>query len=145
MNSRYQKSEAALARARRSIPLGAQTFSKSFTQYPLGVSPYFAARAKGAAIWDVDGNQYTDFINALCSITLGYCDPDVDAAVERQLRDGTIFSLSSELEAEVAERIVRMVPCAEMVRFGKNGSDATAGAVRIARAATGRDQVLVCG
>jgi len=142
---RYARSEALLERARRTIPLGAQTFSKSVTQFPLGVSPYFAARAQGSTLWDVDGNAYVDFMNALCSVTLGYADPDVNAAVEKQLRDGTIFSLSHQLEAECAERIVRIVPCAEMVRFGKNGSDATAGAVRIARAYTGRDHVLVCG
>lgn len=142
---RYARSEALLERALRTIPLGAQTFSKSLTQYPRGVSPYFAARARGARLWDVDGNAYVDFINALCAVTLGYGDPDVDAAVTRQLRDGVIFTLSHALEAEVAERIVAMVPCAEKVRFGKNGSDATAGAIRIARAATGRDHVLVCG
>lgn len=142
---RYARSEALLARALRTIPLGAQTFSKSLTQYPYGVSPYFAARAEGARLWDVDGNEYVDFINALCAVTLGYGDPEVNAAVERQLKDGVVFSLSHALEAEVAERIVAMVPCAEKVRFGKNGSDATAGAVRIARAATGRDHVLVCG
>lgn len=145
MPSRYAKSEAALARARRTIPLGAQTFSKSLTQYPFGVSPYFAARAKGSRLWDVDGNEYVDFINALAAVTLGYADPDVDEAVARQLRNGVVFTLSNELEAEAAERIVRMVPSAEMVRFGKNGSDATAGAVRISRAATGRDHVLTCG
>lgn len=143
--SRYARSEAMLERALRTIPLGAQTFSKSLTQYPFGVSPYFAARAKGARLWDVDGNEYVDFVNALCAVTLGYADPEVDAAVARQLADGVIFSLSHGLEAEVAERIVRLVPCAEKVRFGKNGSDATAGAIRIARAATGRDHVLVCG
>lgn len=145
MSHRYAASEGLLERARRVVPLGAQTFSKSVTQYPHGVSPYFAARGRGARLWDVDGNEYLDFVNALASVTLGYADPDVDAAVAAQLRDGTIFTLSHRLEAEVAELICDLVPCAEMVRFGKNGSDATAGAVRIARAFTGRDHVLVCG
>jgi glutamate-1-semialdehyde 2,1-aminomutase len=134
-----------LERARRTIPLGAQTFSKSITQYPFGVSPFFAARAAGSRLWDVDDNEYIDFVNALAAVTLGYTDPDVNAAVAAQLSHGTIYSLSHTLEAEVAERICAMVPCAEMVRFGKNGSDATAGAVRVARAYTGRDHVLVCG
>lgn len=145
MSTRYAKSEAALERARKTIPLGAQTFSKSLTQYPYGVSPYFAARGKGSRLWDVDGNEYIDFINGLAAVTLGYCDPDVDEAVARQLKNGVVFTLSHELEAEAAERIVRMVPSAEMVRFGKNGSDATAGAIRISRAATGREHVLVSG
>ena len=94
---------------------------------------------------DVDGNEYVDFINALCAVTLGYCDPDVDEAVAAQQKKGVIYSLSHRLEAEVAERLCAMVPCAEAVRFGKNGSDATAGCVRVARAATGRDHVLVSG
>lgn len=145
MSTRYAKSEAQLARARKVIPLGAQTFSKSITQYPLGVSPYFAARARGSRVWDVDGNEYTDYINALAAITLGHADPDVNEAVSRQLADGTVFTLSHTLESDVAERICAMVPSAEMVRFGKNGSDATAGAIRIARAFTGRDHVLMCG
>lgn len=145
MSVRYHKSEEQLARARKTIPLGAQTFSKSITQFPQGVSPYFAERAAGSKLIDVDGNEYVDFINSLASVTLGYCDPDVDAAVSAQLKNGVIYSLSHRLESEVAERICDMVPCAEGVRFGKNGSDATAGAIRIARAFTGRDHVLVCG
>jgi glutamate-1-semialdehyde 2,1-aminomutase len=145
MTARYARSEALLDRARRTIPLGAQTFSKSITQFPFGVSPYFAARAEAGHVWDADGNRYVDMVNALAAVTLGHCDPDVTAAVTDQLGKGVIFSLSSELEADVAEAICEMVPCAEQVRFGKNGSDATAGAVRIARAFTGRDHVAVCG
>ncbi len=143
--NRYQKSEAMLDRAERVIPLGAQTFSKSRTQYPRGVSPYFAERARGSRVWDVDGNEYVDFINAQCSVTLGHCDPVITAAVQAQLERGTIFTLSSELEIQVAEKLVELVPCAEKVRFGKNGSDATSGAIRIARAFTGRERVAVCG
>ena len=127
------------------IPLGSQTFSKSKTQYPVGVSPYFIKRGKGSHVWDVDGNEYIDFVNALAAITLGYNDPDVTGAVKTQLDEGTIFSLPHELELKVAEKIVEMVPCAEMVRFGKNGSDVTAGAIRLARAYTKRDHVAVCG
>jgi glutamate-1-semialdehyde 2,1-aminomutase len=145
MSIRYAKSEEFLARSRHSIPLGAQTFSKSITQYPYGVSPYFISRGKGSKVWDIDDNEFTDFINGLCSVTLGYADPDVNAAVAAQLEDGTIFSLSHPLETEVAELLCEVVPSAEMVRFGKNGSDATAGAIRVARAFTGRDHVLVCG
>lgn len=145
MTLRYQQSEQLLERARKVIPLGAQTFSKSVTQFPFGASPYFAERGKGSRLWDVDGNEYIDFVNALASVTLGYADDDVNGAVHKQIDDGTIFSLSHRLEIEVAEKIVEMVPCAEMVRFGKNGSDATAGAIRVARAHTGRDHVAVCG
>ncbi|MCS6944462.1 MAG: aminotransferase class III-fold pyridoxal phosphate-dependent enzyme, partial [Sutterellaceae bacterium] len=142
---RYKTSEQWLARALRTIPLGSQTFSKSKTQYPYGVSPYFIERGEGAHVWDADGNEYVDFIMGLAAVTLGYRDPEVTAAVRRQLDIGVIFSLPHRLEMEVAEAIVEAVPCAEMVRFGKNGSDATAGAIRLARAVTGRDRVAVCG
>ncbi len=141
----FDRSEAFLKRAEQVIPLGSQTFSKSRTQYPHGVSPFFIERAAGAHAWDIDGNEYIDFVSSLASVTLGYQDPDVDAAVSEQLKSGVIFSLPHRLETEVAELICEMVPCAERVRFGKNGSDATTGAVRLARAHTGRDRIAVCG
>jgi glutamate-1-semialdehyde 2,1-aminomutase len=141
----FEQSARQLERAERVIPLGSQTFSKSRTQYPLGVSPLFIERAKGSRVWDVDGNEYVDFVSSLLSVTLGYGDPDVTDAVRAQLEGGVIFSLPHPLETEVAELIVEMVPCAEQVRFGKNGSDATAGAIRLARAYTGRDRVCVSG
>jgi len=145
MSQRYKTSEALLQRALKVIPLGSQTFSKSSTQYPYGVSPFFITRGSSSHVWDADGNEYVDFVNSLAAITLGHKDPDVDAAVMRQLQQGVIFSLPHPIEIEVAEKIIEMVPCAEMVRFGKNGSDATAGAIRLARAYTGRDHVAVCG
>jgi glutamate-1-semialdehyde 2,1-aminomutase len=141
----FDKSIEFLARAERVIPLGSQTFSKSRTQYPVGVSPHFIQRAEGSRVWDLDGNEYIDFVNSLASVTLGYQDVDVMAAVQAQLESGVIFSLAHPLETEVAELLCEMVPCAEMVRFGKNGSDATSGAIRLARAFTGRDRVAVCG
>jgi glutamate-1-semialdehyde 2,1-aminomutase len=141
----FDKSVKFLARAERVIPLGSQTFSKSRTQFPVGVSPHFVTRAEGSRVWDLDENEYIDFINSLASVTLGYKDPDVTEAVRKQLDSGVIFSLPHPLETEVAEIICEMVPCAELVRFGKNGSDATAGAIRLARAFTNRDRVAVCG
>ncbi|CAN7157046.1 aminotransferase class III-fold pyridoxal phosphate-dependent enzyme [Paenibacillus sp. LjRoot56] len=145
MSERYYNSEQLLERALKTIPLGSQTFSKSKTQYPFGVSPYFIKKGLGSRVWDVDNNEYIDFANSLCSVTLGYNDVDVTNAVREQLEDGTIFTLPHTLEFEVAEKMVEMIPCAEMVRFGKNGSDATSGAIRVARAYTGRDHVAVCG
>ncbi|MFZ5632097.1 MAG: aminotransferase class III-fold pyridoxal phosphate-dependent enzyme [Bacillota bacterium] len=145
MSERYRLSEEMLERSLKTIPLGSQTFSKSKTQYPHGVSPYFIQKGIGSRVWDVDGNEYIDFVNGLAAVTLGYNDPDVTEAVRGQIEQGVIFSLPHHLEIKVAEKIVEMVPCAEMVRFGKNGSDATAGAIRLARAYTGRDHVAVCG
>lgn len=142
---RYYLSQQLLEKAQKTIPLGSQTFSKSKTQYPWGVSPYFITKGQGCKVWDVDGNEYLDFISSLASITLGHNDPDVTDAVKAQLENGVIFSLPHPLEMQVAEKIVEMVPCAEMVRFGKNGSDATSGAVRLARAYTNRDHIAACG
>lgn len=143
--SRYAKSINHLMRAERTIPLGSQTFSKSRTQYAVGISPLYAAKAKGAKIWDLDGNCYIDLVSALASVTLGYGDKGVEKAVRKQLSRGVSMSLPGVLEAEVSELIVDMVPSAEMVRFGKNGTDATSAAIRLARAYTGRDHIVVCG
>jgi glutamate-1-semialdehyde 2,1-aminomutase len=127
------------------IPLGSQTFSKSRTQYPVGISPLFIKKAKGCHVWDLDGNKYIDLVSALASVTLGYGDSRVNTAVRKQLRRGVSFSLPGTLEAEVAEMICHLVPSAEMVRFGKNATDVTTAAVRLARAYTGKDRVIVCG
>jgi len=143
--TRYELSEKHLHRAELTIPLGSQTFSKSRAQYPVGVSPLYINRAKGCEVWDVDGNKYIDLVSSLASVTLGYQNQKVDNAVRRQLRKGSIFSLPGKIEAEVAEMICELVPSAEMVRFGKNGTDATTAAVRVARAYTGKNKVLVCG
>jgi glutamate-1-semialdehyde 2,1-aminomutase len=145
MSTRYKCSEDLLERALMTIPLGSQTFSKSKTQLPFGVSPFFVDRADGAKFWDVDGNEYLDFTNALASVTLGYRDSEVDSAVREQMKNGVTFSLPHKLEMEVAEIMVELIPCAEKVRFAKNGTDATSGAIRIARAYTGRERVAVCG
>jgi glutamate-1-semialdehyde 2,1-aminomutase len=125
--------------------LGTQTFSKSKTQYPVGGSPLYIEKGLGSKVWDVDGNEYIDFVNGLGAIILGYNDADVLQAVKRQLEKGTIFSLPSTLEIDVAEKIVEMVPCAQMVRFGKNGSDVTTVAIRLARTYTQREHVAICG
>ena len=139
------RSREYFARARKVIPSCTQTFSKGHTQFVQGVAPIFLERGRGSHVWDVDGNEYVDYVMALCPIVLGYDDPDVVAAVQRQLADGVTFSLAHPLEVEVAETLTKVVPCAEMVRFGKNGSDATSGAVRAARAYTGRDVIACCG
>ncbi|MHB1218286.1 MAG: aminotransferase class III-fold pyridoxal phosphate-dependent enzyme [Alphaproteobacteria bacterium] len=141
----YSNSVELLERAERVIPLGSQTFSKSRAQFPIGAAPLFLTHGEGGRVWDVDGNEYVDLVNSLLCVSLGYRDPDVDAAIARQLAEGISFSLATERERELAELLVEIVPCAEKVRFAKNGSDATAGAVRIARAATGRDRIAVCG
>jgi len=142
---RLEQSQGWKARAARVIPSCTQTFSKGPTQFVQGAAPVFLARGQGSHVWDVDGNEYIDYAMALGPILLGYDYPAVTEAVMRQLRGGTVFSLPHPLEVEVAELLTELIPCAEMVRFGKNGSDATSGAVRVARAATGRDLIANCG
>lgn len=143
--SRYQESNKFLIRAETRIPLGSQTFSKSRTQYPVGISPLYAAKAKGPYLWDLDSNRYVDLVSNLASVTLGYRFSKVDRSVRKQMKLGNGFSLPGTLEAIVAEKISSLVPSAEMIRFGKNGTDATSAAIRLARAYTGRDYVAVCG
>ncbi|MBC8431759.1 MAG: aminotransferase class III-fold pyridoxal phosphate-dependent enzyme [Desulfobacterales bacterium] len=133
------------AKALQLIPSGTQTFSKAPTQFVQGVAPVFLKRGQGSHVWDVDGNEYIDYPMALGPIILGHHYPAVTAAVIRQIHDGTTFSLPHPLEVKVAELLVETIPCAEMVRFGKNGSDATAGAVRVARGYTGKDMIACCG
>lgn len=134
-----------LERALKTIPGASQTYSKSYVQHIKGVSPFFIDRGKGAYVWDIDGNEYVDYLSALLPVLLGYCDDDVDEAIKAQLSKGICFSLAADIEAELAEILINMIPSAEMVRFAKNGSDVTAGAIRIARAYTGRTQVAICG
>jgi glutamate-1-semialdehyde aminotransferase len=140
-----ESSDALWERALRVIPLGTQTLSKAPSQFVDGVSPKFLARGKGSHVWDVDGNEYIDYPMALGPILLGYDHPAVTAAVVAQVREGTTFTLMHPLEVEVAEAIVDVIPCAEKVRFAKNGADATGGAIRAARALTGREHVIATG
>ncbi|AXO13648.1 aminotransferase class III-fold pyridoxal phosphate-dependent enzyme [Thalassospira indica] len=134
-----------LERSDQVIPGGAQTYSKSWRHHIRGVTPIFLRSGKGAMVKDVDGNEYVDLIQGLLPNILGYADDDVNEAAAKQAQSGHSFSLAHPIEVELAERLCRIIPCADMVRFGKNGSDATAGAVRIARAYTGREHVAVCG
>lgn len=141
----FDNSAAWLERAEKTIPLATQTFSKSKLAQPQGVAPLFLQKGKGSQVWDLDDNQYTDFISSLLCISLGYADKEVNQAVVAQLEQGSILSLPHPLEAQVAELLVELIPCAEQVRFGKNGTDATSAAIRLARAFTGRERVAVCG
>lgn len=132
-------------RAQKVIPSGTQTLSKGPDQFVNGVAPKYLLRGKGSHVWDVDGNEYIDYPMALGPIILGYDYPDVNEAIISQLKQGTTFTLMHPLEVELAELLVDVVPSAEMVRFGKNGADATSAAIRISRAYTGRDKIAYCG
>lgn len=144
-SNRYKKSIEQLERAEEVIPLGAQTVSKSRLTLPPGIAPLYATRAEGCYIWDLDGHKYVDLVSGLAAVNLGYGDQEINDAVIAQVPHGVTISLAHPIEEEVASLIVDLVPSAEMVRFGKNGSDATSAAIRVARGYTGRDHVIVCG
>jgi len=142
---RYAKSLAYLARARAVTPGGAQTLSKRAERFTEGSYPVALKFGIGPYVWDVDGHKYLDMICGLAAMTLGYDNSKVYDATRSQLRAGVTFSLAHPLEAEVAEKLCAMIPCAEHVRFVKTGSEATEAAIRIARKATGRDLILTVG
>jgi len=128
-------------------------FRRAITKLPLGVSSNFrywgddrtiyAKRGKGARIWDIDDNEYIDYRLAYGPVILGYADDRVDAAARAGMDVGGVFALSTELEYEVACRIARMVPSAELVRFSNSGTEAVMAALRIARSYTGKDGHIV--
>jgi glutamate-1-semialdehyde 2,1-aminomutase len=142
---RYRRSIEHLGRAEQHIPLGSQTFTKSRLQLPVGAFPLYAEKAEGAFVWDIDGNRYIDLMSCLGAVILGHSDPDVRSAVDAQLNSGVLFSLPHRVEAEVAELLHALVPCAEQTRFAKNGTDVTTAAIRLSRAITSRDHVIMCG
>ncbi|MFH2003062.1 MAG: aminotransferase class III-fold pyridoxal phosphate-dependent enzyme [Planctomycetota bacterium] len=114
-------------------------------EYPGGALPQFVTHAKGCRIFDTCGQSYVDWFIGWGPMLLGYHHPEVDEAIIEQVRKGHNVSLMHPLEVEVAEQLKEMVPCAEKIAFGKNGSDVTCAAVRVARAITGRDGILSCG
>lgn len=141
----FSKSNELLERELKVSPLAAQTFSKSYRYYCKGFAPAYIDHGKGCYLYDVDGNKFIDFVCALGPITVGYADERIDGAVIEQIKKGASFSLQSPVEVELAEKLCQIVPCAEMVRFVKNGGDATTAAIRLARAYTKKEMVLMSG
>lgn len=140
---KYDQSKELLQLSKKYIP-GGSTFNKT-SYFDQGLTPYSLSRGKGAKVWDVDGNSYTDYILGLGCINLGYCIEEIDSAIEGQLKNGISFSLLHPLELQVTEKLIKMIPCAEMARFGKNGSDVLTAAVKLARYITKKDHVVFCG
>ena len=132
-------------RAGELIPGWTQLISRRADQFANGVSPIYAQRAKGSRFIDVDENEYIDWVNAVGAVILGHADEVVDNAVKEQIDRGSIYTLNSPLEIELAEELCKTLPSAEMVRYTKGGGEACAVAARIARGATGRDIILFCG
>ena len=140
----FEKSVLAQARLHRLIPGGAHTYSRGSDQYPENMTPVLV-RGRGARVEDLDGNWLIEYGMGLRSVTLGHGYQPVVDAVCKAASDGVNFSRPSVWELRTAEDFLEQVPGADMVKFAKNGSDVTTAAVKLARAATGRDLVAICG
>jgi glutamate-1-semialdehyde 2,1-aminomutase len=139
-----QKSKELFERARKLIPGGVNSEIRgpAWGIMP-GTYPMFVDKANGSKINDVDGNQFIDYVLAYGPIILGHSHPKVNKAVREQLEKGILSGLSHEIEYKVAEKIVKGVPCADMVRFLTTGSDAVTAAVRVARGHTGKEKIAI--
>ncbi|RYV50758.1 glutamate-1-semialdehyde 2,1-aminomutase [Pengzhenrongella frigida] len=140
----YSRSAQMQRRLHEIIPGGAHTYARGSDQYPEGMAPVLV-RGHGARVQDVDGNWFVEYGMGLRSVTLGHGFEPVVEAVCQAARGGVSFTRPSVRELDAAERFLRTVPGADMVKFAKNGSDATTAALRLARAATGRELVAICG
>ena len=141
--SRYARSRAHQNRAHEVIPGGAHTYARGDDQMPEAM-PVVLKRGEGCRVWDIDGNAYIEYGIGLRAVTLGHAEPRVTAAAAEWLTRGTNFSRPTVIELEAAESFLDLIPGAERVKFCKDGSSATTAAIKVARAATGRDLVAVC-
>lgn len=133
-------------RAKKVIPGGNMLLSKRAEMLLPDQWPTYFSKAKGHTVWDLDGNPYIDmFLFGVGTNTLGYGHPEVDEAVMTVVRDGNLSTFNAPEEVQLAERLVDMHPWADMARFCRSGGEANAVAIRIARAASGRDKVAFCG
>ena len=138
-------SKKYLKRAKNIIPGLSQTFSKAPYSYVEGTYPVFIKKGNGCKLTDVDDNEFIDYVLALGPVSLGYCYKKVDNAIKQQLEKGISFSMPHYLEVEFSEKLQKIIPNAEMVRFSKTGSDAVTACLRVARAYTKKDHILYCG
>ncbi|MBZ2178245.1 MAG: glutamate-1-semialdehyde 2,1-aminomutase, partial [Acidobacteria bacterium] len=134
------RSEALLARGQHLIPGGVNSPVRAFRS--VGGTPRFIARAQGARLFDVDGNEFIDYIGSWGPMLIGHRHPDILAAIEKALTIGTSFGAPTELEIELAEEIIDAVPSMEMLRLVNSGTEATMSALRVARGFTGRDLTI---
>ena len=144
--SKNERSLAMQERARRRIPGMSQLLSKRAEMFLPEQWPAYFSKAKGCRVWDLDGREYIDMsLMGIGTNTLGYGHPEVDEAVRQTIAAGNMSTLNCPEEVYLAERLVEIHPWAHMVRFARSGGEANAIAIRIARAASGRDKVAICG
>jgi glutamate-1-semialdehyde 2,1-aminomutase len=140
---KFDNSLSIQKRFRDLIPGGCHTYAKGDDQYPQFM-PIYIARGKGSRVWDLDGNEYIEYGMGLRTVALGHAFEPVVEAATLQMQLGNNYVRPARIELECAEEFLSIVDGADMVKFCKDGSDATSGAVRLARAATGRDMVAIC-
>lgn len=138
----YPQSQKMFQRAVRVIPCGVYGHFGPAPYVPPEAYPFFSDRAEGARFWDIDGNEFIDYMCAYGPMVLGYAHPVVDAAFHAQIRRADANSVASPRMIELAERLVDLVPIADWAFFAKNGADVTNYAVMVARAATGRRKIV---
>jgi len=139
----FSRGKELAARLRRVVPGGSHTYAKGDDQYP-ELAPALIARGQGCHVWDVDGNEFIEYGMGLRAVTLGHAYGPVVHAVRRSLERGTNFTRPAPEELECAETFLGLVAGADMVKFTKDGSTATTGALKLARAKTGRDRIGIC-
>ena len=136
--NRYSRSALLYEEARKYAPGGVH----SNVRLDMKPFPIFFRKAKGARLWDVDGNEYVDYALGMGPIILGHADPDVNEAVRASIADGQLYAGQHEEEVTLGRTVCELVPCAEMIRLSLSGSEAVQAALRLARAATGREVVI---
>jgi len=139
----FSKSQALQLKAHRLIPGGAHTYAKGDDQFP-EQAPAFIVRGKGCHVWDLDGNEFIEYGMGLRAVTLGHAFEPIVEAAYKQMQFGVNFTRPAKIEVDLAEAMLELIDGAEMVKFAKNGSDATTAAVKLARAYTGRDLIAIC-
>lgn len=142
---KFVQSKKIFKKAIKNIPLASQTFSKSYKFLPENRSPLFLKKGKGCYVYDYDNNKYIDLVNGLLSVSIGYNIKEIDNSVKKQMNCGINFSLPNIIENKLAQQLIKIIPSAEMVKYAKNGSDATSAAIRLARAFTKKEVILFCG
>lgn len=139
----FSQSLSLRQKAHKLIPGGAHTYAKGDDQFP-EQTPGFIVRGKGCHVWDLDGNKFIEYGMGLRAVTLGHAFEPVVEAAYRQMQLGANYTRPAKIEVEFAEAMLEVIDGADMVKFAKNGSDVTTAAVKLARAYTGRDLVVIC-
>ncbi|UCF86271.1 MAG: glutamate-1-semialdehyde 2,1-aminomutase [Desulfobacteraceae bacterium] len=135
-----KQSRVLFEKAKKYIPGGVNSPVRAGKA--VGINPPFISKANGCRIWDADGNEYIDYVCSWGPMILGHAHPEIVKALEERVRLGTSYGAPTELEAEMAEIIIEMVPSMEMVRMVNSGTEATMSAIRLARGFTGREKII---